>query len=204
MISGVASAPGDISDRVLSQLLWAVTCFPGRLVRFLKKKTDVSQVLTHHRQRVSWMPKLRAGSLVESAWTWADLFSELDVHGQLHLKLLNYTSSRGHGRQAMQDWTGYDNSRIILAASTCMILRFSYIMVLIYICTSLYRKLAWIHDIFWFFHHFESSKWGFGPPPPCQDSSHHTWQSCRKLPRRHKKKSYVKVGTSHWWDKQLR
>lgn len=53
----------------------------------------------------------------------------------------------------------------LLVASTCMILRFSYIMVLIYICTSLYRKLAWIHDIFWFFHHFESSKWGFGPPP---------------------------------------
>lgn len=71
--------------------------FPGQVGTFShQKKTDVSPVLTHHRQRVSWMPKLRAGNLVESAWTWADLFSELDVHGQLHLKLLNYTSSIGN------------------------------------------------------------------------------------------------------------
>ena len=147
--------------------------FPGQVGTFSQKQTHVSPVLTHHRQRVSWMPKLRAGSLVESAWTWADLFSELDVHGQLHLKFLNYTSSIGH-RTFKLCKTEMDMIIVeLLAASTCMILRFSYIMVLIHICTSLYRKLAWIHDIFWFFHHFERSKWGFGPPPlPGQFTSH--------------------------------
>ena len=114
--------------------------FPGQVGTFSQKKTDVSQVLTHHRQRVSWMPKLRAGSLVESAWTWADLFSELDVHGQLHLKLLNYTSSTGH-RTFKLCKTEMDTIIVeLLAASTCMIFRFNYIMVLIYVCISLYRN----------------------------------------------------------------
>ena len=128
--------------------------FPAQVGTFSQKQTDVSPVLTHHRQSVSWMPKLRAGNLVESAWTWADLFSELDVHGQLHLKLLQVPWGTGRSSGARLKWIIV--SRIILLparAWSFVLVTLWRIMVLIYICTSLYRKLTWSH-IFWFFPSF--------------------------------------------------